>query len=183
MTFIQKIVQLKKNGATIKADFDAVVKAHREEIGSLYDEILLTKVIELEAKLKKWVDENDAENLFIELVKINSSGGDLLYLGHWSVLAKLLDKDGSVVFINDEIEEENTDLEYMLNIFNTLEHNYKTNETNSGNKNKYIVPLNDLTTLYDFFIPEKTLAKYRAEILSTELNCKENRTTENTKKV
>lgn len=168
---IRQIIEIQQNDSKEYGAFEKIVQDNQTKIEDLYSEILLAKVSETEYQLEQWVLDNDAENLYIELTKKNSSGGDLPYYGFWSVEVTLRDNSGLLFIIEEgeEPEQQIDSLDRFFRHFQTLAHNYKTNEINSANQNTFMVPLNDLSKLYDFFLPEKVLKEYRAGQLTKEL--------------
>lgn len=175
---IKEIVKIQEHTSKEYGAFEYIINQNYKSINKAYTEILLAKTSEVEYQLEQWVLDNNAKDLFITLERKNSSGGDLVYFGFWDVQVNLKDKSGA------SLAEEESDLKLdslnsFFRHFHTLEHNYKTNEINSAKGNVFTIPLNDLSKLYDFFLPEEYLKEYRLEQL--ELKLEKNNTNKPTK--
>lgn len=136
--------------------------------------ILLAFVSDAESEITLWAKKHNITSGDIAIKRLDSSYNDFAYYGFWHVEAK---------YLNNTDEEINEELQTIFDSLSNYDYRMETNESHKGKTGYFLVPVNNLSLLYDYFIPEKFLKEYRASQLEVSLSSKSDKNSADSSKI
>lgn len=163
-------ISLKDSKDKLYESIDEINLILDQDIDELMANKFLLQIVRVEAILKNWVDKYYVDSLddsYFEIEKIQTEASMVPYSGYWTIKFDVVipDVKGNLLLNFDE--------KFMLSeafdALSTTKHNFQTNEYNSVSGEKFKIPFDDISKVYDFFLPEKTLRKFNSSKLSLTL--------------
>lgn len=164
-------IALKNNDNNLYESIDYLNYQLEQDIDELMNNKFLLQVVRIESLLKDWINkfcEEPLDGSYFEIYKTQTELAMVPYSGYWSIGYNVVvpDVEGYLLLNLDE----NFLLGEAFDTLSTTKYNFKTNELNSCDGEKFKIPFNDTVKVYDFFLPEDTLRKFNASKLSLTLD-------------